>query len=106
MDDAIHESMFQAAGAPITLSQLDGDEKQDAFDKNGLASGPNMPDSLLGIALTAPIVSLAAAAWLDGPEIDPVHNGRIVVPIGEGAKGRKIVRAIDDERVGSYEGHG
>src|SRR5690242_2303122 len=100
--NAIDKSMLQAAGAPIVFSQFNCNEYQDAVNKDMLAGGPDMPDGLLGIALTAQIVRLAAAAGLDGPEIDPGDDRWIAVLPREGTEGRKIVRAIDDEHVGSF----
>jgi len=105
-DNAIDKSMLQAARGPIVFAQLDRDKHQDALNKNMLPGGPYMPDGLVGIALTLQIVGLAAAARLDGPEIDPGHNGWIIVLTSEGAKGRKIVKAINDEHAGSFRGHG
>jgi len=104
--NAIDKSMLQAAGAPIVFSQFDCDKYQVALNKNMLAGGPDMPDGLLGIALTSQIVGLAAAAGLDGPEIDPGDNRWIAVLTSEGTEGRKIVKAIDDEHIGSFNGHG
>jgi hypothetical protein len=104
--NAIDKSILQAAGAPIVFSQFDCDEYQDALNKNMLAGGPDMPDGLIGIALTLQIVRLAAAARLDGPEIDPGNDRWIVVLTSEGTKGRQLVKAIDDEHVGSFSGHG
>ena len=46
------------------------------------------------------------AAGLDGPEVDPGDNRWIAVLTGEGTKGRKIVKAINDEHVGSFSGDG
>ncbi len=103
--NAIDKSILQAAGAPIVFSQFDCDEYQDALNKNMLAGGPDMPDGLVGIALTLQIVRLAAAAGFDGPEIDPGNNGWIIVLTSEGTKRRKLVKAIDDEHVGSFSGH-
>src|SRR5262249_44271096 len=104
--NTIDESVLQTAGAPVFFSQLDCDEHQDALDKDMLAGGPDMTNGLLGIALTSQIVGLAAAAGLDGPEIDPGDNRWIAILISEGTKGRKILKAIDDEHVGSSSGHG
>jgi hypothetical protein len=104
--NAIDKSILQAAGAAVVFSQFDGDEYQDALNKNLLAGGPDMPDGLVGIALTLQIVRLAAAARLDGPEINPGDDRWIVVLAGEGTKGRQLVKAIDDEHVGSFSGHG
>jgi hypothetical protein len=103
--NAIHKSMLQAAGSPIALPQFDGNEHQDTLDKNWLAGGSDMPDGLLGIPLAPQIVGFAAAAGLHGPEIDPGDHGRIAVLAGEGAKCRKIAKAIDNERIGSFSGH-
>jgi len=104
--NAIHKSMFQVAGAPIVLSQFDCDEHQDALDENVLAGGPDVPDGLLGVALTPQIVGGADAAGLDGPEIDPTDDGWIAVLADEGTKGRKIDQVIDNEHVGCFSGHG
>ena len=104
--NAIDKSILQAAGAPIVFSQFNCDEYQDALNKDMLAGGADMPDSLVGIALTLQIVRLAAAAGLDGPEIDPGNDGWIIVLTSEGTKGRKLVKAIDDEHVGRFSGHG
>ena len=98
--------MLQATGAPIVFPQFDCNEHQDALNKNMLAGGPDMPDRLVSIALASQIVGLATTAGLDGPEIDPGDPGRIAVWTGEGTKGRKIVKAIDDKHVGGFSGHG
>ncbi len=105
-NNAINKSVFEAAGGPVVFAQFDCDEYQDAFNKDMLPGGPGMPDGLVGIALASRIVGIAAAAWLDRPEVDPCHNGWIVFLTGEGAKGWKLVKAIDDERVGTFSGHG
>src|SRR5215470_7484213 len=102
----IDKSMLQAAGAPIVFSQFDCDEDQDALNKNRLAGGPDMPDGLVGIALTLQVVRLAAAAGFDGPEIDPGNDRWIIVLTSEGTKGRKLVKAIDGKHIGSFSGHG
>jgi hypothetical protein len=86
------------------LAQFDCDEHQDALDKNRLTGDPDMPDGLVGIAPTSQIIGLPGAARLDSPEIDPGDNGWIVFLTGEGTKGRKIVKAIDDERVSGFSG--
>jgi len=104
--NAIDEPLFQPAGASLLFAQLNSDEHQDAFDKNGLPGGTDVPDGLLGIALAAYIIGLDAAARLDGPEIDPGDNGRVLVLVGERAKRRKITNSIDDEHLGSFGGHG
>ena len=104
--NTIDESVLQTAGAPIVVSQLDCDEHQDALNEDMLAGGPDMTDGFLGIALTSQIVGVAAAARLDGPEINPGDNRWIAVLISEGTKGRKILEAIDDEHVDSSSGHG
>jgi hypothetical protein len=104
--DAIYESVLQAAGAPVIFAQFDGHVDQYTFYENALTRGPHMPDSFVGIALATQIIGLAAVAWFDRPEIDPGDNGWIIVPAGEGTKGRKIIKVFDDEHVGGYSGHG
>jgi len=104
--NAIDKTMLQASGAPVVLPQFDCNEHQDALNKNALASGPDVPDRLFGIALTSQIVGFAATAGLDGPEIDPRDRRQIAVLAGKGTKGRKIVEAIDDKHVGGFRGHG
>ena len=104
--NAIDKSMLQASGAPIVFPQFDCNKDQDALNENTLAGGLDMPDRLLGIALTSQIVGFAAAAWLDGPKIDPGDRRRIAILAGKGTKGRKIVEAIDDKHVGGFRGHG
>jgi hypothetical protein len=98
--------MLQAASGPVVFAQFDCDEYQDALNKDMLPGGPGMPDGLVGIPLASRIVGLATAARLDGPEINPCHNGRIIFATREGAKSWKLVEVIDDERVGSFSGHG
>src|SRR5215468_8850247 len=90
--DAIDESVLEAAGAPVVLAQFDGHVNQHAFDEDALTRRPHMPDSFIGVTLAPQVVGLTAVAGLDRPEINPGDNGRIVVPTGEGAKGRKLVR--------------
>src|SRR6266403_1781826 len=104
--NAIDKSILQAAGAAIVFSQFDCDEYQDALNKSTLAGGSDMPDGLVGIALTSQIVRLAAAAGLDSPEIDPGNDRWIIILTREGTKGRKLVKAIDDKHVGRFSGHG
>ncbi|HLK82623.1 MAG TPA: hypothetical protein VKT99_14175 [Xanthobacteraceae bacterium] len=104
-DNPIDKSMLQAAGAPIVFAQFDCDEHQDALNKDMLPGAPDMPDGLVGIALSPPVVGFAPAARLDGPEIDPGHNGGIVRLASKGAKRWKVVKTIDDERAGSFIGH-
>jgi hypothetical protein len=105
-NNAINKSMLQAASGPVVFAQFDGDEYQDALNKDMLPGGPGVPNGLVGIALAPRIVGLAIAARLDGPEIDPCHNGWIIFPTREGAKSWKVVEVIDDERVGRFSGHG
>ena len=104
--NAIDKSMLQVAGAPIVLSQFDCDEHQDALDENVLAGGPDVPDGLLGIALTPQIVGSAGAAGLDGPEIDPTDDGWIALVADKGTKGWKLDQVIDNEHVSYSSGHG
>jgi hypothetical protein len=104
--NAINKSMLQAAGGPIVFAQFDCDEYQDALNKDVLPRGPGVPDGLVGISLASRIVGLATAARLDGPEIDPCHNGWIIFPTRQGAKSRKVVEVIDDESVERFSGHG
>jgi hypothetical protein len=105
-DNAVDESMFQAASGPVVFAQLDCDEHQDALNKSLLPGLPDMRDGLVGVALTSQIVRFAAAARLDGPEIDPGDDGWIIGLTSEDAKGWEIVKAIDDEDAGSFSGHG
>ena len=105
-DNAIDKSVLQAAGGPVVFAQLHRDEHQDALNKSTLPGGPDMPDRLVGIPLALQIVGLTAAARLDGPEIDPGYNSWVIVLTSEGAKGWKIVKAINDEHAGSFRGHG
>jgi hypothetical protein len=105
-NNAINKSVLQAAGGAVVFAQLDCDEYQDALNEDMLPAGPDMPDGLVSIPLASRIVGLATAPRLDGPEVDPCHNGRIIFPTREGAKSWKLVEAIDDERVGRLSGHG
>ena len=105
-NNAINKSMLQAAGGPVVFAQFDGDEYQDALNEDMLPGGPGMRDGLVRIPLASRIVGFATAARLDGPEVDPCHNGWIIFPTREGAKGWKLVEAINDERVERFSGHG
>jgi hypothetical protein len=105
-DNAVDKSMFQAAGGPVVFAQLDGDEHEDALNKSLLPGLPDMPDGLVGVALTLQIVRFTPAARLDGPEIDPGDDRWIIGLTSEGAKSWEIVKAIDDEDGGSLSGHG
>jgi hypothetical protein len=105
-NNAINKSVLQAACGAVVFAQFDCDEYQDALNKDMLPGGPGVPDGLVSIPLASRIVSLATAARLDGPEVDPRHDGWIIFPTREGAKGWKLVEAIDDKRVGRVNGHG
>jgi hypothetical protein len=105
-NNAINKSMFQVAGGPVVFAQFDGDEYQDALNKDMLPGGAGVRDGLVSIPLAARIVALATAARLDRPEVDPFHNGWIIFPTHEGAKGWKLVEAINDEPIGRFSGHG
>jgi hypothetical protein len=105
-NNAVDKSVLQAAGGAVAFAQFDCDEYQDALNKDMLPGGPGMPDGFVSIPLPSGIVGLATAARLDRPEVDPCHNGWIIVPAREGAKGWELVEAIDDEGVGRFSGHG
>jgi len=58
-----------------------------------------MPNCLVCIFLSAYIIGVSVAAWLDSPEVDPGQRAGIVFPKGEGTKGGKMSDFVHNENV-------
>jgi hypothetical protein len=99
--DAVDESALQFAR--LAMTQLHAHEHQHAFDEDGLAGRPYMPDCLIGITLPARIVAGRVAGRFDRPKIDPRRLA--LVAERDSAECRKSPGVIDNER-GTSGAHG